>query len=955
MARLQGADFGGNRFKGSARSIDVTPVKAASSDKAIKGYREQVTRNQKTQNREQERQFKLENLEQSSTDAVDRAAQKIKFQAEANDLKAQQLKEKGDLRLEQQNELDDLQLETSWIRAKDQLNAATVAAQGQFESAKISFIGNTVNSLLSFAGSAVKYGEFKFSEEQKEEQRQATLKWIGGKDLGLDFNYDSVVQADETQDAIDVTAETAIQRTTNDPILQERLRGPSSDAHAERKFNQTSTRDFGTSVLGTSLDILESDEEIAHPSGQGTFRINNPPDFDAATHAARYAIAKSFHQANVQGLDAAEAVRTLKGQVENAYSQLVQKLYTKVHQTKLENRLFKIKTNFFSQVASKQFTPDEMFQQLSRSLQTTGGYSQGEANKMAFETMRDHFKGKNDTGSLSRLYSVQQVPGQAGSELGFMYGEDIETAINDSYSDLDTIKARDEKQIKTEMFEAISGLNPQERIPIIAQYIDRLEQGGHHEAATRLAGDLENLQFPHNASIGDATIEQKIAIGEVRTKAQADEMLATGGLTEEGHKKAVALLEQDSLLDMPEDKGAERKLKAAHTDIETTLTQALGFKKNDQTGDYIIDKTILGEAPFVSKGEAKRIVQQAKDDLTILTNELIRQNPELVNNPQRLSSELNSLVNSFMKENFKTEGGKYFVGDYLKGTEGRADTNIVGVKVWSEEQKQRFPNLLSDSEKFSRIQSEVIARTTSPRGGPPVMSPINWSGFFDKETNKLTSYAIERYRPLRGDTLMTAEQFDKAYTAWTKGEVDPVLQSIATQVGRSPLAVLNEHTSSPLTPNLKLFNPTTVSTPLQQSTAPASAVEGAAMLMQRGFPTRGAAFLAGNIQQESTWYGQRPSWNDVGAPAGGLVSWRAGRLDAIEKYFDKPIEQITNAQQLDYLEYELKTFYPEADALFRNPYATERQLIRASKMYWGYGEEGKRYRFARDILRQQNY
>ena len=208
---------------------------------------------------------------------------------------------------------------------------------------------------------------------------------------------------------------------------------------------------------------------------------------------------------------------------------------------------------------------------------------------------------------------------------------------------------------------------------------------------------------------------------------------------------------------------------------------------------------------------------------------------------------------------------------------------------------------------------------------------------------------------LRGDTLMTAEQFDKAYTSWTKGKLIRFCNLVATQVGRSPLAVLNEHTSSPLTPNLKLFNPTTVSTPLQQSTAPPSAVEGAAMLMQRGFPSRGAAFLSGNIQQEAGWYGQRESWNDVGAEAGGLVSWRAGRLDAIEKYYGKPIDQITNAQQLDYLEYELETYYPEADAIFRNAYASERQLIRASKIYWGYGIEGDRYGYARDILRQQNY
>ena len=145
-------------------------------------------------------------------------------------------------------------------------------------------------------------------------------------------------------------------------------------------------------------------------------------------------------------------------------------------------------------------------------------------------------------------------------------------------------------------------------------------------------------------------------------------------LLRRGYEKAVELLEQDSLLDMPKDKGAENKLKAAHTDIESTLTQALGFKKNDQTGDYIIDKTILGEAPFVSKGEARRIVQQAKDDLTILTNELIRQNVELVNNPENSCQLFLSIiiVNTFMKENFKTDGGKYFVGDYLMGAEGRA-------------------------------------------------------------------------------------------------------------------------------------------------------------------------------------------------------------------------------------------------------------------------------------------
>ena len=51
---------------------------------------------------------------------------------------------------------------------------------------------------------------------------------------------------------------------------------------------------------------------------------------------------------------------------------------------------------------------------------------------------------------------------------------------------------------------------------------------------------------------------------------------------------------------------------------------------------------------------------------------------------------------------------------------------------------------------------------------------------------------------------------------------------------------------------------------------------GTKMLQDAGFPKRGAAYLAGNIQQESSWNGQR-DWgevmNDGSLRNGGLVSW----------------------------------------------------------------------------------
>ena len=60
--------------------------------------------------------------------------------------------------------------------------------------------------------------------------------------------------------------------------------------------------------------------------------------------------------------------------------------------------------------------------------------------------------------------------------------------------------------------------------------------------------------------------------------------------------------------------------------------------------------------------------------------------------------------------------------------------------------------------------------------------------------------------------------------------------------------------------------------------------------MSMGMPLKGASPLSGNIQSESNWNGMR-TWDDVGAPAGGIVSWRAGRLEALQQRFGRPVTE----------------------------------------------------------------
>lgn len=130
-------------------------------------------------------------------------------------------------------------------------------------------------------------------------------------------------------------------------------------------------------------------------------------------------------------------------------------------------------------------------------------------------------------------------------------------------------------------------------------------------------------------------------------------------------------------------------------------------------------------------------------------------------------------------------------------------------------------------------------------------------------------------------------------------------------------------------------------------------------------PKIGAAYLAGNIQQESGWNGMR-SWGGVLNPStgsmdgsnynAGLISWAAfpddrSRVGRIEGYLGKPIPQANHAEQLGAMLWEMQNYYPNAYRVFMNPKSTPAELIQASRQYWGYGHEGARYRYADHYLK----
>jgi hypothetical protein len=128
------------------------------------------------------------------------------------------------------------------------------------------------------------------------------------------------------------------------------------------------------------------------------------------------------------------------------------------------------------------------------------------------------------------------------------------------------------------------------------------------------------------------------------------------------------------------------------------------------------------------------------------------------------------------------------------------------------------------------------------------------------------------------------------------------------------------------------------------------AIGGARLFMAAGFPMLAAAILAGNVQAESAWKGQRTPWvlNDGAGTNKGLISWNGPRIVNGEKFLGKPLETASNAEQVRWIKEELRQ-YGLLDE-FMDPTRTEAQLKSDSYKYIGWGIEGDRWKQSARIL-----
>lgn len=347
---------------------------------------------------------------------------------------------------------------------------------------------------------------------------------------------------------------------------------------------------------------------------------------------------------------------------------------------------------------------------------------------------------------------------------------------------------------------------------------------------------------------------------------------------------------------------------------------------------------------------------------------------DTVNNPQGASTLAGSrkLAVEVKLQEIKAGIGKYEVKGMGKGNDNQT-TNYFsyyspGGKYFTNVVKQNPSQLMSSvrnrpdvrKDTFLTSQENLTGIYNSIKNNEPYqleygLQQIN-KAYPDTLQLQLNKFAIQNNLPtvtvpLTQNQFLAARENDPRVKQFAQ-KMDTIQEEILFPViADASIKMSQTFMNGPVAVKQNYFQ-------MKAQGGPADMQSGKQYFEGMGFPSRGAAYLAGNIMQESSWNGMR-SWgpvkNDGTKRNGGLISWASwandpARLGAAEAFLGKPIDQATHSEQLEYMEHEMRTRYREAYDIFMNPNASTPDLIKASKMYWGYGHEGKRYKFAEELL-----
>lgn len=972
MARIYKSQSYGTVYQGAAQSAQFDPVQAASQEQAAREKGEQKVRDAAIKGEEASRNLYLQNFEEEQQMRIDVSAQEVEQLRVWNALKAEQqieavmlddtqLVERNELKFKQALSNSELKLdqmregfteENSQLLQKQELQASqlsnsqalerfqsefkadmdTKAAQFRADTAaaqsELRAQGAMIDGLFKFAGiglQGAKLWQDVQAQKEVDAQAKSAVDWVlGGSSDSVKVATDrsNALQVETSNQVQDQATETAIVNAApGDPAMQEGLRQDSADQRAFARVRQANVYE-AAAEFGPRVATLLADPNTMITFPDGTTRPANTAKVDEVAYAVRAVSSFVARELGVANMDAVDVAKGLVPTIRSTIANQTARMLPDAIGTAQDSRIEAAEVAVVKGLEAGSMSVGEAFQTMANDIYASGkfGGNRTKANDEAIKRLLPLLS----IDQLEQLKGVQKVPGQPGTELGRgAYGQTIDQTIRQRRSGelTDIRQQRQETSLELEQLgqqrtlDLINAQTPEEVRQINQNYeaeLLRIGRGGNPEA-------LELWQ--KEQTIGDnynplvlGEYRDRIAAGEAISQDEIDADVSRGTITPQ---EGAQIIKEAGITS----ESAAQTIKPYAKEWKDYITAQTKAKLAQGLG---IEESAKALAPVI--GDINNRVQNHMADF-------IRKNPnasdaEIRQEAVRTIDEITK--SSLEGAKFNDQTGAIEGYDYSRGSQAAAASAST---KW-----------YTDPKTGNRGRVLTNLTTTDLKG-------INNDG---DNTNDLN---------IVSDRLLTREEFKNSVEAIRKGNLDavsPRVKAIADIAGTSVRdLVLYQGRGQGIANMEDALKPDIEVSPDLGATGPGptNMKTGFNALQQMGFPARGAAVLAGNIQQESAWNGMR-DWGQVMGDGtsrnGGLISWASwandpARLGKIENYLGKNIKNATHAEQLQAMLWEMKNDYPDAYRIFKNPNATPAQLRRASYRYWGYGHEGARFNYANQL------
>ena len=578
-------------------------------------------------------------------------------------------------------------------------------------------------------------------------------------------------------------------------------------------------------------------------------------------------------------------------------------------------------------------------------------YSQGQINRELGGALLEAAIASNNEDMLNDIGDIQ-LANQPGTELRYTYPKMFRQAEAAIQAGLDRQERETAAQIAVEGIQRIraDNLSPDERLDMTNDLYDQLMDLGT-EAGLRQAKSIyeqrKYLQYGFDSEETKDELLEEIENGGSFSNDFIDQTSMTDA-DKEAVKKAQALPK------LVEGSAVKAEVESLQDQFKNDLYSRAG-QRDPKTGEF----TAPRNGAVLNKGQVDGLVELFDQDLETYAKRLLQATKGM--DPAKQADLVRRELRQYVQGE-TTGKGKYALDEVdpsvkrdrnrgrVRSTEPATTTSPKG-----DEQLERLRALVDPS-----VAPNTAIDYSYSQGNDaddPFQQQMFWNNPAVQLSQALPMDVQARYNQTTNyDQLIAPAQFTQVYAqAVEQGSIPSGMARWAQQLGLTEKQLFERELKAHGKPPIEYKVPEGDMTPVQ----------GARYLMTtHDVPGRGAAWLSGNIKQESSWIANRTAWNDVGAPAGGLVSWRAERLAAIERFYGgRKIENITAKEQLDYMIVELRSgAYPYAEKIFldtTNP--TERDLIRASKQFWNWDDRpgpndatGQRFEFAEQIENKLN-